>query len=329
MLRLVLLPLLLLLSLSLQAQPAVQAWPAPDGTPFEASCTTHGPDRICRHPDEGGPGALFTAERNGQAVGRWAATGGTPFGFRVFEADLDDDGALEHIVANHDAVSNGLGVSYWTLFLLDDGRGTPALSIPVEEFGPEGGSFAEDEGLVLWATEWLHGPDPSGRRGPGLYFVGRPFRLAGGRLAPAADLPIRARRLLDSFARERSTGTPVQWLTDRRAETRASDPYLLSDATTEVAGVIVSVAPTEAEFGATNWVLHLQPAEGPTVVYTYAFGYGPDLARPFTYLGDAATGRLYPPGYLVSEPAQWLMGRRVRAMDYGTDDDPHTVLWLD
>ena len=328
--------LLVLVPLALHAQPALTAWPEPEGSPAELLCVEHDGDRVCRHLNDAEPRFTFTVERDTQEIGRWDAGGWSLTGFRVFDADLDGDGHPERIIANNDAVSNGLGVTYWTLYVLQDeeGRAVPASIIPVQEFGAEGGSFAEsNSGLVLWATEWLQGPDPSGQRDEGLYFVGRPFRFSNGCLVPAPDLPLRARRFLESFAQERArTGdvtAPVHWLSDPRAETRPTDPYLLGGETASVHGVVEEVTPMPAESGTTNWVLRIRPEDGEPVVYTYAFGYSEGIERPLRYLGDGASGRLYPAEYHLVSPVAWLRGRAVRVATYADDTDPRLVLWLD
>jgi hypothetical protein len=326
-------PALLLIAPALRAQVAVTAWPVPAPSDVSSGpttlCTAHGPERLCRAPGDE-RGFVFTLERYGREARRWNADGWLDTGFRVF--DLPGDSM--RLVANLDAVSSGLGVHYWTLYLFaETPEGwRPTGTVPIPEFGPEGGSFAEDGGTVLWATEWLQGPDPRGRRGEGLYFVGRPFRLEGGRLVPAADLPVRARRFLNSFAEERyddAPATPAAWLSDRRAETRRTDPYLLDGETASVRGTVEAVTPQPAEEGTTNWVVRIRPAQGEPVVYTYAFGYGEHAGPPFRYVGDAASGRLFPPGYLQADPAAWLVGRRVRAATYADAHEPRVVLWLE
>ena len=328
----------LLAPLTLQAQPSVTAWaPLGDDTDWSrVNCLTRLAERVCRQPNEDSPGFTFTLSQDAREVARWESDGWLHTGFRVFSLDRDEEGASpEHVVvANLGGVSNGLGVAYWTLYVLAEAPEGPALrsSIPVQEFGPDGGSFdVDDDGLVLWATEWLQGPDPSGRRTDGLYFVGRPFRFEDGRPVPAADLPVRARRFLDSFADERARedpATPAAWLSHPSTETRLADP-LLGGEEPLFSGIVEAVAPQEAEFGAVNWQLRLRPDDGAAVVYTYAFGYSEGIERPFTVFGDAASGRLYPPGYLAADPAAWLTGRRVRAASYAGGSEPRVVLWLE
>lgn len=331
--------LLLLAPLALYAQPAVVPWGALDDDTTnwsEANCLAHLSQLVCRYPNDIGSGFTFEVQVNARPVGDWEADGWSLTGFRVFSLDDDTEGGgPEHLViANNDAVSNGLGVAYWTLYVLDATE--PALPlaslIPVQEFGADGESFVPmDGGLVLWATEWLQGPDPSEQRDEGLYFIGRPFRIADGRLVPAMDLPIRARRFLNRFAAERGNGPPdpVVWLTHPNTESRPVDPYLLGGETEAFRGVVESVTSEPADYGRTNWVVHIRPETGDPVAYTYEFGYSADLEHPFRYVGDGVTGRLYPEGYRLADPAAWLHGRAVRVATYAGDREPRRVLWLD
>lgn len=332
-------PLLLaLVSLSLRAQPTVVPWATPDdGTDWsQTQCLTRLAETVCRYPRDPGSGFTFELSRGGESIAGWENTGWGFTGFRAFSLDRDEEGVSpEHIlIANNDAVSNGLGVAYWTLYMLaaDSAAGHPASAFSVEEFGAEGESFGvTDDDLVLWATAWMDGPDPSGQRGPGLYLVGRPFRVEAGRLVPVTDLPIRARRLLDSFARERGSthARPVAWLSHRNAETRSTDPYLVGRETTTARGVIDSVATVQAAYDTANWELRVRLDDGSSATYTYAFGSSVGAEQPFTHFGDAATGRLYPSEYRLADAEAWLVGRRVRVAIYEAPYQQRTVLWLE
>ena len=51
--------------------------------------------------------------------------------------------------------------------------------------------------------------------------------------------------------------------------------------------------------------------------------------KGFRYLGDAATGRIYPARYLPSQPEQWLKGKRATLRTYIRGSSEINVLWLE
>jgi len=225
---------------------------------------------------------------------------------------LDLDGGRSGlVVAAREAISNGLGVEYWTMFVVPDGASEPAYQFTAEDLGPDSAPFATWNGkTVFWATEWQTADDPSGRRGPGTYLVGRPFRLGPTGLIPATTLPVRTRRMLSDFRRE--SGGPVAWLASRRAETRRVDPFGAGRAGGERAeivevGEVADGYPLTVRVGGRRRTFQVDPWAG-----------GDTAAR----LADGATGRVFPPEY---RPAG-LVGRSVRL---GTGPDGSSVIWLD
>lgn len=315
------LPLLLLAPLVARAQ--LTPWPEPD--PRESTrpvlCAERAGIRVCRSATDDGEFS-FVAEGGGRLAASWRADGGLHTGFRVFDGDLDGDGGTELLVANLDGVSNGLGVAYWTVYVLPADALVPAYRFRSEEFGAGGGSFETWRGRpVVWATQWRGGPDPSGRRGDGLYLVGRPFVLGADGLEPATALPVRARRLLDSF--ERDDRGPVAWLSDRRAETRGTDPAVDGCRRTVERGTVRTAEDTVGD-GATRYLL-VTLDTGRRL--SYGRVGGGDEPAEITYLG--ADGRLFPPGYRPSDLPYWLTGRAVRVETCADDDVRTRVLWLD
>ena len=178
--------------------------------------------RVCRTADAEGGGRV-EVEGAGWDGAAWAAPAlGAASDVRAFRVPLGD-GRRVLVVAVLEAVSNGLGVATWRMAVVPEGADAPAYTFVARDVGPEGGSFATWRGRpVVWATEWLGADDPSGRRGPGTYFVGRPFVLRAEGLEAATALPIRARRLLRPFRHE--PGGPVGWLSSRAAQTWRGDP---------------------------------------------------------------------------------------------------------
>ncbi len=306
--------LLRLAALLLLAAPAAAQRVSPSTTPGPGRrCTALGTDEVCRTPVEGTDGPT--------AVGRMTrgtATWDVGWGPFVHDIRLVDLGAMR-AVATLGAISNGLGVSSWTIDLVPPRSGAPVASFSVQEFVPEGRSTETRAGqTVFWATEWWSGPDPDGRRREGTYLVGRPFVLTPGGLVPAARLAIRARRMRTDFRTER--GGPVRWLRDGRAVTWRTDP-MLGGRPDVTRGVVTSAT------------LASLPEDGPVVTVTLRTDAEADLvitsnvwetSSAFGYVGDEATGRLWPAGYRPADVSAWLVGHRVRIEVRG---DSPTVLW--
>lgn len=292
----------LLLAVCLIAAPVaaqeVIAFPDPTRTDSGAVCTQAETVRVCRQPD-GGVGRVVVM-RSGRETLRWSA--GDPALFhdlRVFRLAED-----RFLVAVLDAVSNGIAISTWTL-TVTDGE-TVLYSFLARDFDPEGGSFGTwNRQPVIWATEWQDMEDPSGRRGPGYYLIGRPFFLAPDGLVPVTDLPIRARRLLHSF--RRGPGGPVAWLSDRRAESLRPDPFW-SGRPSGTPGILTALEgdTVTVRAGDRNQKIRLDAWTG-----------GEGTGR----FGDGGTGRLFPPEY---RPAS-AEGQTVQIGD-GPDDS--ILLWL-
>lgn len=192
----------------------------------------------------------FEIKKQGESVGTITADinafGGTTDNFFAFYGDLDKNKSKELIVIDFNGSSNGLGVNYYTINILPDfeTKGyTAPLTFNDAEFGRDG-TFVYDakknETLIL-ITEWggVEIVDP--KRGGGLYFTGKFFRYAGGRLIPAKDKPILARRYLNSFEKERfrtqnDPRRPYLWLTSPSALKLSAEP-------------IFAVKPQTSQFG--------------------------------------------------------------------------------
>ena len=120
-------------------------------------------------------------------------------------------------------------------------------------------------------------------------------------------------------------GAPLHWLRAEKSSRAKRDPYLRRDATFRMQGTAQSVSvedPLELvmQLSSQGWLLRLRyrevPEEGDENV--------------FTRLGDARSGRLYPPGYLQRDAAAWLTGKTIVLSTYPQrDGEPHRVLWLE
>jgi hypothetical protein len=135
----------------------------------------------------------------------------------VLTGDIDGEDGDEIVIPTFESSSNGLGIGYWSVYVLErritGWRGDP---VSVEDYNP-GGSWVRvtgEKGCDLLETHWVSGYEA--RRPGGLYFEARWLRFSGARLEPRVDRPVLRRRLLNSFAEERGrtveTTGPLSWL---------------------------------------------------------------------------------------------------------------------
>lgn len=120
-------------------------------------------------------------------------------GIGIVRLDLDGDGKREIIVSTSLGMSNGMGIEYWTLIILD-GRTDRAVQLDVEEYG-DGTFRREPDGrYTVLATAW---EEIDGKH---LYFVARPYAYHEGKLTPQKWRGMWVRRYLFSFEHERGWG---------------------------------------------------------------------------------------------------------------------------
>jgi len=202
--------------------------------------------RACRRvllsqSDDDADSVRFTVERGNTILNAWLDEE-APYqshGFDLVRTDLNGDGRAEHVIAHHVSEGNGLGVRWWTLYIVDDRAMTATpLRLGSEEHGDD--AFVRTaQGMRLLVGSWEDGTDP--RRGPGLYFTGRLYRYDAGRLVPDEAQPVRRRRYLNSFADERGRQylqeeargqrgvpgqTPWRWLQHPSTQRLAADPAM-------------------------------------------------------------------------------------------------------
>ena len=269
----------------------------------------------------------FLVQRDGKNLGTWP---GNTFlaetsDFEVLTGDLDGDRKPELIVANHDGASNGLGVEFWTIFIFPDTEFhnfTAPLTFSVEEYGSFG-TFVTSGGKVnILTTEWLTNNDPKRRRGWGTYLVGQWWRYQSGELRPQLDRPIIARRYLNSFAKDRVETVnfdrvPFQWLSHPSTESVTTE-FITKRSVTIKTGVIQSVTREKETLRVV-----FKPDGEPPVTFFYS---GPYIDNQLAYLGNAATGRVYPKNYLPSQPEKWLKNKRATLRSY---EHGWKSLWLE
>lgn len=153
--------------------------------------------------------------------------------FDAFWGDLDRNNSGELVVVDFVGESMGMGIDYYSIYIFPDfetkGWQQP-LEFSTEEFGAQG-TFVFDaktnETLIL-ITDY-NGLDNVSPQKPGTYFVGRFFRYIGGKLKPALDKPIYARRYLRSFEKQRFAAEndprrPWLWLDTPQTLKLKNDP---------------------------------------------------------------------------------------------------------
>ena len=137
-----------------------------------------------------------------------------------------------------------------------------------------------------------------------------------------------ARRYLFSFERERwntltSDQKPYRWLANRDATTVTTD-FITGASTHSKAGVIQSVStPDKSSYRGVKILFQPDGEQASTFLYPS----DEDEETIDRYIGDAASGRIYPNRYLPSNPEKWLTTRRVTLRTY--DDHRLEVLWLE
>ncbi|PWR20815.1 hypothetical protein [Zavarzinia compransoris] len=255
---------------------------------------------------------------------------GSPADVLAYRADVDGDGAAEIVTARLNGISNGLGVSYWTVTIAGTGAGfaTAASSFTVNEFGPE--IFAPridgKPGCRVLATEWQGDGDGL----DGTWFFGRWYDVVAGGLdlAPAGEA--RRRRLLNSFdALWRRTadalhrehglsglGTPLAWLSGKAAT--AFDPRLPGPPGT---AEVLTVTGIEYRPDPQNEVW-------PTATLVLRDAAGAERSFPLSdvRVGSIAERRLWPQGYRPADLAAWA--GRSALYEAERADGPKPVLWL-
>jgi hypothetical protein len=238
--------------------------------------------------------------------------------FEVLESDMDGSGKKEIIVANFNGQSNGMGVTYWTLSIIDPRNYGKPLTFGVEDYGD--GSIYWDEKekrCNILATNWEWLKDP--KLGDGLYFIGRFFRYKSGILEPIADRKIRARRYLFSFQNERGStfsqnedmdmGAPLQWLTNAKTEILRLDPVLdtfKGSSTNE--GMIKEVI---LDRDGKNLKISVLLNKEKMSNYIYPGIDDSNFKDIIDRFVDYKSGMSYPDAYLPIDPKLWLVGKKV------------------
>lgn len=282
---------------------------------------------------------VFVVEKSGKQVGAWPARTflGETSDFEVLAADFNHDGRAELIVANHDGMSNGLGIDYWTISIFPDAAfmtvGEP-LTFSVEEYGSFGTFVADNRGVGILTTRWVWTKDPKGKRDTGLYLVGHWWRYKSGALVPAMNRAPLARRYLFSFEKERGNTSdlehvPYRWF--RNAKTEVLKPQQITGPGSQSeTGVIQEVSAVTKTGSERSVKLSFRADSGATVTYTYPQPEADGNAGPSVdFIGDTSSGRIYPIRYFPARIDSWLKGKRATLRTYGDEPRAEKILWVE
>ena len=249
-------------------------------------------------------------------------------GFEVTLADLDDDGKPELVLANHEATGNGMGIRWFRLEVFAPGRRVGAVA-RWESAGGEGlvvREARETRCSVLSVTvESL----PAEWRGAGTFWVGRSYRLSGGRLVPHPTAPVRRVRLdhsalPDAAVRPGGPFPTAAWGVAQALATPSSEGLdgewvpSTSRAVSWVRGRIVG-------YTASPLRLRLRLEDGGELEVS---ADADDEDRALHHWGDRVTGRLLPMDYRAEAERAALIGARVDLVTYqGAWSSRIRILW--
>lgn len=297
--------------------------------------------RVCQglieETEETKVGAKFVIEKNGAIVGEWRSEVflGETADFQVYSGDLDADGRDELIVANRNAISNGISISYWTIAILPFPANSDDLNplrFQTEDFNV-GATFVprlRSGGFDIRTTEWQTLLMVNSTKKTALYFVGRWLAYQNGELV-LLNRPISTRRYLSSFERQRlksinDKNDVYYGLNSAATEKRRAEPLTDFFAKSETSGTIDSVKEKASSVdSALPDRIFVKTAAGESD-FLFRSDYTKYSKRTFNYVGDYSQKRLYPKGYLPD-----LRGKRYKLASYAaSENEPPTVrvLWL-
>ena len=247
--------------------------------------------RVCTCTQDSG--GTIRVEQDGRTVHQWPADyslTGAPESLRAVRGDLDGDGRPELIVVEWMDMSNGLGIRYYRLSILDGTNPDRApLRVNVDDFEPDGSFVRPASGgpCRLLATNWRELRDP--RRGEGMYFTGQWMRYRGGRLEHDLQRPLVVRRLLNSFDRG-VRGAPLASFRDPRAQAWSGLPVTLPPLAQTRTGTVLLVRDDTVDVAIT-------PHQTEVFRYVGAADYDDQGDTIVNLLVDGDTGRPWPRAY--------------------------------
>lgn len=314
--------------------------------------------RVCKCRASEDRDARFLLQKGAHTLGEWEANitiYSETKSFEAMEIDLEGDGTKELIVAEYLFQSNGMGINSYQISILPSSyreKFSAPLSFHTQDYGAYG-SFVPNaphkETLIL-ATNWEDHLVPGKKEQYAMYLTGRWFRYRQGKLHPAVEKPILARRLFNSFAELRDkTMTdhfhPYSWLRHPKTEKFPVDPAAPRIVVAEQDGVIEKVVRLEKKTGPDQEYVSVQHqiivrlASGqrqtlqlPTDLGNDPEPPGPDLLA-VAQIGFLPARFMVPYGVSLLAIEDNLEGKKVRLTTYHraahlTDNPPELMLWL-
>ena len=292
--------------------------------------------RFCRVLINDEAESEFILQQKGDIVSKinapfWGTANAPPDQFVSYRCDLDNDGVQELILVSHEGVSNGMGVTYSTIYIFRDPikfPNTSPVSIPIQEFGRRD-SVVYDKQLqryLILATHWREYASLDKRRGWGTYLVGKWFQYRQGRLEPLLNRPTLARRFLNSFASERDNGwfenrEPYRWLHNRTTHRLFREPTESAKLESTETAVVTEVSNN----GEDNEIKVKIGSE--TKAFTYAAMR--TSTNRIRSMGIWSKRYLFPESF---DPAFYygsLVGKRMRIETYRDEfDSIYRILWF-
>ncbi len=305
--------------------------------------------RVCKGlPDaENSTGeARFFVERGGRQTSAWNAAAflGDVSQFEIWRGDLDNDAQDEIVILNSEGQSNGMGITYQTVFILPSSFDTVAapiepLRFSAEDFSVKGGFVKnkQTKRFEIFVSNWEWNWQPRGKK-EGLYLVVRRFAYQNGALDASSQF-LTVRRYTKKFERERlatleKAETPLAWLDRSVAETRNADLMNVGDAKTIFEGTIETATrapfdPANSENESPILTLNVKTIDGKNRTLEYR---GEDVASPnqsFALFGTQTPRRVFPKNYLPAGASEKLPGRKIRLVQYNDKSGGgFAVLWL-
>lgn len=203
--------------------------------------------------EEGEDDARFVLEKDGKFSGSWSAEinmQASESEFEVVQGDLDGNGIDEIIVADFVAESLGMGVRIHRLHIFPDftknGFSKP-VPIDVTEFGSLGTFIpnpATNEILIL-VCSWESSDKIEKVKSEKTYLIGRFVRYKKGKILPAFEKQIYARRYLYSFEKERDDSAggnkqPYSWFV-KKGKVLSFDPATKVETISRQRGVVEKI----------------------------------------------------------------------------------------
>ena len=297
--------------------------------------------RVCKVQLSDDGESKFIIQKNGEILNEipapfWSTFDAPPDGFVTYHGDIDGNGAAEVIVVSYDGVSNGMGVTYTTANIFKDPvahRMVKPVSVPIQEFGPRENfryNSAKNRTEIL-VTYWEDYESLDPKRIPGVYLVGKWFLYKDGVLEPEFSRPTLARRLLNSFARERDNGwyenrTPFKWLQNRTTHRFFREPAEIHRRISTSHGVLAGYTFKSGEI-----VMAVRKADVVQKV-AVAYGYVTSPEENTLYvssLGLLSKRYLYPKSYDLTNSLGSVIGKSVRIDTYKDENDNEfSKLWI-